>query len=337
MRERFDRRVIAQQLLVPMIGALLLISCRSEEKKISDPLFEALGPDRTGLNVSNTLHYDQAFNLFKYIYFYNGSGVGAADFNNDGRTDLFFGGNQTDDHLFLNRGDLRFEDVSAAASIPRDSGWTTGVSVVDINQDGLLDIYVCRVGNYEILHGHNLLLINQGNNPEGIPVFEEQSVRYGLDFSGFSTQAVFFDYDLDGDLDLFLLNHSVHENGTFRPRQDFMGTSHLLAGDRFFFRIRTESLWIIHCRRVSTVRRSGTDWVLLFPISIWMAIPICILGMIFMRMIICTSTNEMEVSGKRRPAGYSTAVSIQWEWMLPTPIMMAGRKSFPWICCRKIR
>lgn len=234
MRERFDRRGIVQQLLVPMIGALLLISCRSEERKISDPLFEALGPDRTGLNVSNTLHYDQAFNLFKYIYFYNGSGVGAADFNGDGRADLFFGGNQTDDHLFLNRGDLRFEDVSASASIPRDSGWTTGVSVVDINQDGLLDIYVCRVGNYEILHGHNLLLINQGNNHEGIPVFEEQSARYGLDFSGFSTQAVFFDYDLDGDLDLFLLNHSVHENGTFRPRQDFMGTSHLLAGDRFF-------------------------------------------------------------------------------------------------------
>jgi hypothetical protein len=223
---------------ITTIGAVLLLaviqlSCKAR-KKPEELLFQALGPEQTGLNVRNDLHYDQAFNLFKYIYFYNGSGVGAADFNGDGLIDLFFGGNQTDDRFFLNRSGLKFEDMTAAAGIPADGGWTTGVSVVDINQDGRMDIYVCRVGNYETLHSKNLLLINQGVDEKGVPKFKDEASAYGLDFSGFSTQAAFFDYDLDGDVDMFLLNHSVHENGTFRPRKEFLGTVHPLAGDRFY-------------------------------------------------------------------------------------------------------
>lgn len=215
-----------------MLAVSLLAACSS--KKIKQPLFEVLDSKRTGLNFSNSLHYTKAFNLFKYIYFYNGSGIGAGDFNKDGKIDLFFGSNQGQNSLFLNKGKLTFKDATAPAQIPQDSGWTTGISVVDINNDGLLDIYVCRVGNYEILHSKNQLLINQGVDKTGVPTFADKAAEYGLDFSGFSTQAAFFDYDNDGDLDMYLLNHSVHENGTFRPRADFAGTLHPLSGDRLY-------------------------------------------------------------------------------------------------------
>ena len=212
----------------------MMLSACSSKKKAGDPLFEALDYKRTGLNFSNNLTYNKNFNLFKYIYFYNGSGIGAGDFNNDGLIDLFFGSNQEQNSLYLNTGGLKFKDVTKAAAIPQDGGWSTGISVVDINNDGLLDIYVCRVGQYETLHSKNQLLINQGINKNGIPTFVNKAHEYGLDFSGFSTQAAFFDYDNDGDLDMFLLNHSVHQNGTFRPRHDFDGSYHPLSGDRIF-------------------------------------------------------------------------------------------------------
>lgn len=212
---------------------LLLAACNTDQQP-GAVLFKARTSDATGLRFENRLQYDGSFNLFRYMYFYNGSGVGAADFNNDGLTDLFFGANQQQDRLFLNTGNLKFRDITQQAGIPADNGWTTGISVVDINNDGRMDIYVCRVGNYEVLRGRNLLLVNTGNDAQGIPRFREQAKEYGLDFSGFSTQAAFLDYDLDGDLDMFLLNHSVHENGTFKPRNEFLGTYHPLSGDRFY-------------------------------------------------------------------------------------------------------
>ncbi|MFL5773784.1 MAG: VCBS repeat-containing protein [Flavisolibacter sp.] len=217
-----------------LLFAFLITTCSPAKKKIAHPLFEVLDSGRTGLDFTNKLSYNREFNLFKYIYFYNGSGIGAGDFNNDGLTDLFFGANQGDDKLFLNTGGLKFRDVTKEADIPQDGGWSTGISVVDINNDGLLDIYVCRVGQYEILHSRNQLLINMGIGKDGVPRFVDQAKQYGLDFSGFSTQAAFLDYDNDGDLDMFLLNHSVHENGTFRPRKEFNNTYHPLSGDRIF-------------------------------------------------------------------------------------------------------
>lgn len=210
-----------------------MFSCNSK-KEAKNPLFVTLGSKKTGLNFINKLEYDNKFNLFKYMYFYNGSGIGAADFNNDGLIDLFFGSNQHDNKLYLNTGGIHFKDVTEQSQIPHDGGWTTGISVVDINNDGLMDIYVCRVGNYQVLHSKNLLLINQGIDKNGIPHFADKAKEYELDFSGFSTQAAFFDYDMDGDLDMFLLNHSVHENGTFRPRKDFLGTYHDLSGHRLY-------------------------------------------------------------------------------------------------------
>ncbi|RYZ52905.1 MAG: hypothetical protein EOP49_08490, partial [Sphingobacteriales bacterium] len=213
--------------------ALLITGCQAD-KKAGSPLFVTHGKERTGIDFSNNLTYSPAFNLFKYMYFYNGSGIGAGDFNNDGKIDLFFASNQSQNKLYLNQGGLKFTDVTGPAMIPQDGGWSTGVSVVDINNDGLLDVYVCRVGQYETLHSRNQFLINTGLTKDGIPQFADKAKELGLDFSGFSTQAAFFDYDNDSDLDMFLLNHSVHQNNNFRPRAVFNGTYDPLSGDRIF-------------------------------------------------------------------------------------------------------
>jgi hypothetical protein len=212
----------------------LLASCSSRRDEATAPLFVAHKSSRTGLQFVNRLSYAPAFNLFNYMYFYNGSGVGAGDFNNDGKIDLFFGSNQGQNTLYLNGGNLRFRDVTTAAGIPNDKGWTTGISVVDINNDGWLDIYVCRVGKYQTLDSRNQFLINQGIGNDSIPRFVDRAAEMGLDFSGFSTQAAFFDYDNDADLDLFLLNHSVHQNNNFRPREVFQNTYDTLSGDRIY-------------------------------------------------------------------------------------------------------
>jgi len=214
---------------------LLILSvagCKSHDDK--NAMFVTLDDDRTGLHFVNKLKSTQQFNMFTYMYFYNGAGIGAADFNNDGLIDLFFASNQGENKLYLNRGKIKFTDVTKEAKIPQDGGWSTGVSVVDINNDGLMDIYICRVGNYEVLNSKNQLLICKGIDKNGVPFYQDEAKQYGLDFSGFSTQALFFDYDLDGDLDMFLLNHSVHQNGTFGPRSNFLGTYNLLSGDRIY-------------------------------------------------------------------------------------------------------
>ena len=213
-----------------LITAFFLCGC-SDKKKVENPLFVVLGSNETGIDFTNSLQHTPEFNLFKYMYFYNGSGVGAGDFNNDGKIDLFFGSNQGQNKIYLNQGSLKFKDITYGAGIPNDGGWTTGVSVVDINNDGLLDVYVCRVGHYETLSSKNQLLINQGLR-NGIPYFVDKAPEYGLDFSGFSTQAAFFDYDNDDDLDMYLLNHSVHHNNNFQPRKNFEGTYDSLSGDR---------------------------------------------------------------------------------------------------------
>lgn len=200
-----------------------LVSCKQKKEK-KESLFEAIRSDKTGLNFNNQLTPMPDFNMLKYMYFYNGAGVGAGDFNNDGLIDLFFASNQGQNKLFLNKGALQFEDKTTAAKIPNDGGWSTGVSIADVNDDGLLDIYVCRVGNYEKLQSKNQLLICKGIDNKGIPFYSDEAAKYGLDFSGFSTQAAFLDYDLDGDLDMFLLNHSLRYNSTFAPRQNFEGT-----------------------------------------------------------------------------------------------------------------
>ncbi len=211
----------------------IIFSCKSKKEK-KEFLFDVLTHKQTGLDFANHLKASPSFNMFHYMYFYNGAGIGAGDFNNDGLIDLFFAANQVGNRLYLNKGDMQFRDVTDSSRIPKNSSWSTGVSIVDINNDGLLDIYVCKVGQYEALKGKNELLICTGISAGGIPQYVDRAAEYGLDFSGFSTQSAFFDYDLDGDLDMFLLNHSVHHNGTFGPRNQFLGTYHTLSGDRMF-------------------------------------------------------------------------------------------------------
>ena len=213
--------------------ALLLFSC-ADKKKIASPPFKILESNATGISFSNKLTPTPQFNLFSYMYYYNGGGIGAGDFNNDGLIDLFFSANQGDNKLFLNKGAMKFDDVTKQAAIPQDSGWSTGVSIVDINNDGLLDIYICKVGHYKTLNSKNQLLICKGIDKQGIPFYKDEAKEYGLDFSGFSTQAVFFDYDGDGDLDMFLLNHSVNHDGNYAPRENFLNTFDSLAGQKLY-------------------------------------------------------------------------------------------------------
>ena len=194
-----------------MCTLVLLTSCSRE----APTLFELVSPKESHVHFENTITSTPELNILNYIYFYNGGGTATADFNNDGLLDLYFTGNKTPDALYLNKGDFKFEEVSKDAGIDNATGWTNGVTTIDINNDGLLDLYLCKVGDYQSLQGHNLLYINQGINQKGVPTFVEAAGEYGLDFSGFATHASFFDYDLDGDLDLYLLNHSINPNQNY--------------------------------------------------------------------------------------------------------------------------
>ncbi|MCK4677958.1 MAG: VCBS repeat-containing protein, partial [Bacteroidales bacterium] len=192
-----------------LLVLLLVFSCKPEEKE-KDYLFSLLSPSTTHVNFINQLTETEQFNMIEYLYFNNGAGVAAGDINNDGLTDLYFTSSQQSNKLYLNKGNLRFEDITDGAGVAGKGDWTTGVTMADVNGDGFLDIYVCQVGNYKSLQGRNQLFINQG----GL-TFKEEAHKYGLDFQGFSTQAAFFDYDMDGDLDMYLLNHSVHTSRSY--------------------------------------------------------------------------------------------------------------------------
>lgn len=227
---------------------LLLIGCGGKNIKNTSPeeaLFELLTVEQSGVDFKNSLAPTSELNIFKYLYFYNGAGVATADFNGDGLIDIFFTANQGQNKLYLNKGNLQFEDVTQQVGLPTDEdGWTTGVTLVDINHDGRMDLYVSQLGNYEGIFGKNQLFINsspltpKGGTKDTPPsevgglLFKESAKEYGLDLVGFSTQAVFFDYDLDGDLDMYMLNHSVHGNGTFERRANLRNEKHQLAGDK---------------------------------------------------------------------------------------------------------
>ena len=200
----------------------VLLSCRHDNvREQPDTLFELLPATQTGVDFENTLKPDFNNNIFEYDYFYNGGGVAAADFDNDGRTDLFFSGNQTPGKLYLNQGDFKFADQTAQAGIAT-RGWCTGVSVADVNQDGWPDIYLCHAG---LEHSPNQLFINSGKQADGKTRFSEQAKQYGLDYQGFSTQAAFFDYDKDGDLDMYLLNHFHEKKNPNYPKDKVLDGS----------------------------------------------------------------------------------------------------------------
>lgn len=173
-----------------------------------DKLFTLLSPQQTHIDFTNTLVENINANVMMYEYIYNGGGVAVADVNGDGLQDIYFTSNMNGNKLYLNKGKMEFEDITAAAGVEgRPGPWKTGVTMVDINGDGKEDIYVCYSGKLTGPKRVHQLFINEGNNAAGVPHFSEQAEKYGLADSAYSTQAVFFDYDRDGDLDLFLLNH----------------------------------------------------------------------------------------------------------------------------------
>lgn len=214
--------------ILPLLCIMLLASaCRPKEEE-RDVLFTLLSASQSGVDFTNQLTETEQFNMIEYLYFNNGAGVAAGDINNDGLVDLYFTANQQSNKLYLNKGNLQFEDITFQAGVLGEGDWSTGVTMADVNGDGFLDIHVCHVGNYKDLEGHNQLFINQGDL-----TFTEEAAAYGLDFVGFSTQAAFFDYDRDGDLDMYLLNHSVHTSRSYGGVELRHGLDER-AGDRLF-------------------------------------------------------------------------------------------------------
>ncbi|CAM3792778.1 VCBS repeat-containing protein [Aquirufa aurantiipilula] len=225
--------------------ALLLViisfSCQKAKTDLeSNPepqLFQLLSPEQSHVNFENKIEEGLNTNVLMYEYFYNGGGVATGDLNGDGKQDMYFSSNMENNHLYLNQGNLVFKEVAEIAGVTgRPGPWKTGVSFVDINGDNKLDIYLCYSGNLPPDKKRNQLFINQGNDAAGVPLFKDEAAAYGLDSPANSTQAVFFDYDKDQDLDMILVNH----NPKSLPILDEASTADLLkkedlnSGLRFY-------------------------------------------------------------------------------------------------------
>ncbi len=196
------------------ISSFILLSCKKAT------LFQTIPSSHSGIHFSNNITENDSINPITLLNIYNGGGVGVGDFNNDGLQDLYFTGNAVSNKLYLNKGDMQFEDVTAKAGVGGKGGWGRGVAVVDLNNDGLLDIYVCNTLLKDSIKRTNLLYINQGPDKDGIPRFKEMAKEYGLNKHVHSTMASFFDYDNDGDLDMYLtVNEAIANDNqsTFRP------------------------------------------------------------------------------------------------------------------------
>lgn len=238
------------------IFIFLLFGCTTDSGSSEQKLFSRVSPQESGISFTNTVENTQEFNIFSYRNFYNGGGVSIGDINNDGLPDIYFTNNMGKNKLYLNKGDLKFEDITEKAGVAGTKAWSTGVVMVDINNDGFLDIYVCNAGYVKGDDQANELFINSGdpNNP----TFVEKAADYGLNENGYTTHAAFFDYDLDGDLDAYILNNSFMPVNTLNysnkrdlyakdwPVKDFLkgGGDKLLRNDGGLFTDVTESAGI---------------------------------------------------------------------------------------------
>ncbi len=204
------RDLIHRAFLFAILIAGLFISCAEKETT----LFKLLPSSHTGVDFANIITESDSLNILSQANLYNGGGVGIGDFNNDGLADMFFAGNMVSNKLYLNRGSLKFDDITTKAGVSGEGRWCTGVSVADLNADGLQDIYVSASFREDSLRRTNLLYINQGLDKEGVPTFREMAKSYGLADGGYSTQSAFFDYDNDGDLDMYLVTNQLNDKKT---------------------------------------------------------------------------------------------------------------------------
>ena len=186
--------------------AMVIVSCSKKE----DALFKKLDTEKSGIAFRNDLDEKKNISILDYLYYYNGGGVALGDINNDGFVDIYFSSNQGKNKLYLNKGNNKYEDISIKAGVEGESDWDTGTIMADVNADGYLDIYVCAVVGINGFEGHNELFINNKDN-----TFTESASEYGLDLDNYSSSASFFDYDNDGDLDMYLLNHAVHSEASY--------------------------------------------------------------------------------------------------------------------------
>ncbi|GAB3321401.1 VCBS repeat-containing protein [Larkinella ripae] len=213
-----------------------LIGCQSSDSSSQEPLFEKLSAETTRIPFINSVVDDKDFNIFNYRNFYNGGGVAIGDVNNDGLPDVFLIANMGENKLYLNRGNLQFDDITAKAGVAGKRAWSTGATFADVNGDGLLDLYVCNAGIRPGDDRRNELFINTGVAKDGAVTFTEKAKEYGLDDQGYSTHAAFFDYDRDGDLDMYLLNNSFLPVGklgyvNLRAERDPLGGHKLFRND----------------------------------------------------------------------------------------------------------
>jgi hypothetical protein len=207
---------------------IILASCKNKTQ------FQRISSFHSGIDFNNQITENDSINPLDVVNIYNGGGVGVGDFNNDGLQDLYFTGNMVANRLYLNKGDMKFEDVTSKAGVSGDGRWARGVSIVDINNDGLADIYVANTIYADSTRRHNFLYINQGPDANGIPIFKDQAAAYGLQLGTESTMASFFDYDNDGDLDMYLTvnNASASYNpNLFGPQSARM--PHFITGRLF--------------------------------------------------------------------------------------------------------
>jgi enediyne biosynthesis protein E4 len=236
------------RIFLVFLTVLVFFCCNKKKSSDATTLFTSIPSSQSKIDFKNVIKQDGNFNCFHYSYMFNGGGVAIGDINNDGLQDIYFTANQTSNKLYINKKNFEFEDITEKANVADDKGWTTGTSMIDINNDGWLDIYVCKSAslNDEELR-RNKLYINQKDG-----TFSEEAKAYGLDDKGFSIQSYFFDYDKDGDLDMYLVNHRVDFENTLRLEQKeaqkmFPETSdHLYRNDNNFFTDVTVSSRIIN-------------------------------------------------------------------------------------------
>lgn len=239
--EMFSSRYPIAIILILLLSGV--VGCNEDQPS----LFTEVHPGQSHIDFSNYLYESEDLNIVTYLYAHNGGGVAIGDINNDGLADIYFTANQLPNKLYLNKGNMEFEDITEAAGVAGASGphsWSTGVTMADVNGDGYLDIYLSVVGAYKQFSGHNQLYINNADLS-----FTEASEEYGLDLVGFGQQAFFFDYDLDGDLDMYQLNHAVHKPEVYsgvesRKIRDSLSGDRLLRNDGQIFTDVTESAGI---------------------------------------------------------------------------------------------